>query len=230
MTNKNKALMLVLSMALIVVASVFTTLAYFTAQDTVTNTFTVGDIEITLDETKVTPDGKVDTTVSTRVKENEYHLLPGHSYIKDPTIHVTAGNEDCYLYVEITNNLTNTTLEAAYEVGTVGDEGYKNYGKISDQLKANGWKVLAGNVYYYVGTDTANDNGVIVTKESARDYVVFNGFKIQGTGVTATDLAAVESDKAITVKAYAIQADGFASASAAWEAAGTEAQSNTSNN
>jgi len=62
--------------------SVFGTLAYLTATDTVTNTFTVGKVQITLDEAPVDANGE--TTDGDRVKKNNYHLLPGHEYDKDP--------------------------------------------------------------------------------------------------------------------------------------------------
>ena len=66
--KKLKVLGLSLCAVLLIAASVLGTLAYLTAQDTVTNTFTVGQVDITLDETKVTPDG-VPVTGADRVKE-----------------------------------------------------------------------------------------------------------------------------------------------------------------
>ncbi len=57
MKARNKILLLALCMAALIAVSVIGTMAYLTSTKTVTNTFTVGKVEITLDETKVNPDG-----------------------------------------------------------------------------------------------------------------------------------------------------------------------------
>ena len=54
MKTKRKALLLTFCAVLLVVASVLGTIAYLTANDKVTNTFTVGQVAINLDEAKVT--------------------------------------------------------------------------------------------------------------------------------------------------------------------------------
>lgn len=53
MKKSVKILVCCLLVALIAAASVLGTLAYLTARDTVTNTFTVGQVDIKLDEAKV---------------------------------------------------------------------------------------------------------------------------------------------------------------------------------
>ena len=84
MKTARKALMLILCAALLVSATVMGTLAYLTSKDTVTNTFSVGKVAITLDELDVdnSTEGEND-----RDKANAYHLLPGETYDKDPTVH-----------------------------------------------------------------------------------------------------------------------------------------------
>ena len=99
-----KKLMTVLALVLVIAMSVAGTVAYLTSTDTVTNTFTVGNVEITLDEAKVDEYG-VAATPATRVDKNDYKLIPGHTYTKDPTIHVATGSEDCWLFAKIENNL-----------------------------------------------------------------------------------------------------------------------------
>jgi len=107
MKNKSKVLILFLSAMLLVGASVLGTMAYLKSSDTVTNTFTVGSVKIELDEADVDVDGGYVSDEDARVKENEYHLLPGHTYIKDPTIHVDADSEDCYLFVKVVDEIAN---------------------------------------------------------------------------------------------------------------------------
>ena len=111
-----KKLMTVLALVLVIALSVAGTYAYLTSQDSVTNTFTVGNVAITMDEADVNEYGEKlnnqgtvaveGDTLAARVAGNEYKLVPSHTYVKDPTIHVGANSEDCYLFVEITNGLS----------------------------------------------------------------------------------------------------------------------------
>lgn len=197
MRTKTKALALALCAVLLVVTTVFVTMAFLTSKDTVTNTFTVGKVTITLDEADVNNDGTYVSNKDARVDANEYKLIPGHTYIKDPTIHVADDSEECWLFVKVENGLANAEAEGATS--------------IESQMAAKGWaKVEGTDVYAYA------------TKQAAgADVVVFDNFKIAGT----TDVSLYE-DAEIVVTAYAIQADGFATAAAAWADAGAEAQAN----
>lgn len=101
MKTRSKALLLSLCAVALVVATVFGTMAYLTSTDEVVNTFTVGNVKIKLDEAKVNTDGTPVEGVD-RVKTNEYHLLPGHTYTKDPTVTVLKGSEESYVRLKIT--------------------------------------------------------------------------------------------------------------------------------
>lgn len=197
MRTKTKALALALCAVLLVVTTVFVTMAFLTSKDTVTNTFTVGKVTITLDEADVKSDGTYVSNKDARVDANEYKLIPGHTYIKDPTIHVADDSEECWLFVKVENGLANAEAEGATS--------------IASQMAAKGWtKVDDTDVYAYATKQVAG-----------ADVVVFDTFKIAGT----TDVSQYE-DAEIVVTAYAIQADGFATAAAAWADAGAEAQAN----
>jgi len=109
MRSKTKILALILAALALIAASIFGTMAYLTDTDAVTNTFTVGKVEIKLDEAVVDEYGnpldgqgqKVDLGSAARTNEsvsgNEYHLIPGHEYTKDPTVTVIAGSETSYI-------------------------------------------------------------------------------------------------------------------------------------
>lgn len=190
MKNKKTALLLVLGAILLVAATMFGTVAYLTSTDTVTNTFTVGNVAITLDETDVDVYGVKDS--ENRVKENVYKLIPGHTYTKDPTIHVAAGSEAAWLFVKVEDGI------AAIQDTTT----------IAAQLAANGWTALDGvaNVYTRATAVAASAN--------VQDFPVFGSF-------TLTDNANVSAyaSASIVVTAYAVQADGFETAKDAWTAA-----------
>ena len=185
-----KTLALLFCAVLIAAVSVFTTVAFLKDSDSVKNTFTVGKVAITLDEAKEDEYGRAVDGAS-RVKGNSYKLIPGHEYKKDPIVHFAAGSEASYLFVRVDDGI------AQIEAGTT----------IAAQILANGWTKLAdvGGVYWkqvQANTGTA-----------AVDYAVFDSFTLKGEA----DVDAYANAK-ITVTAYAIQADGFADACAAWTA------------
>ncbi len=196
--TKTKALLMSLCAVLLVAASVLGTMAYLTDSKDVKNTFTVGNVAITMDETDV--DGS--TPNKERDQANSYKLLPGHTYTKDPIIHVDANSEDCYLFVKVDNQITaieadgNTTVAA--------------------QMAAKGWKAVEGKdgIYVYVGTTAAP-----VAVKANDNVTVFEQLVIAGT-VNGDTLKAYEN-KTITVTAYAVQKDGFEgkTASQIWSAA-----------
>lgn len=198
MKKTSKALLLSLCAVLLVTASVLGTMAYLTSQDQVVNTFTVGNVAITLDEKDVdnsTP-GEND-----RDKANAYKLMPGHNYEKDPIVHVDANSEDCYLFVKVVNEIANIEAEKT----------------VAQQMTEKGWVAVdAANGIYVYTTDKTNP--AVVTKGS--NITVFENFTIAGNVDNST--LATYADKTITVNAYAIQADGFAgkTASEIWAAAG----------
>lgn len=208
MKTRNKIMLLALCMAALIAVSVIGTMAYLTSTDKVTNTFTVGQVKITLDEAKVNDAGFA-VTPAERVKANSYKLMPGHSYTKDPTVHVTDGSENCYIFVKVENGIS--AFEAANEEST---DGYKT---IATQIITNGWTKLADNDNVYYRSYTNGEN-------AQKSFTVFSNFKIADNAnnaeATKTSWNAVTAENTkITVTAYAIQADGFANADAAWAAA-----------
>lgn len=186
MKSKKKVFMTVLCAAALVVASVLGTMAFLTSKDQVNNTFTVGNVAITLDEAKVDTAG-TPVEGAARVKANTYKLIPGHEYTKDPTVHVTANSEDSWVFVKVKDDIT------AIEADTT----------VADQIKANGWTALDGftGVYYKE----------YATATTQTDLVVFENFKVKGDA----DVSQYANAK-IDVTAYAIQKDGFDTAAKAW--------------
>lgn len=196
MKTKTKVLSLMLSAALLVGATVAGTMAYLTDTKAVTNTFTVGNVKITLDETDV--DGsKTNVTTEGRDQENSYKLIPGKTYTKDPIVHVAEGSEDCYVFVKVENGIADIEADT----------------KIADQMTEHGWVLVSDNVYVYT---TDKTNPAIVNAKA--ELVVFDNFTVAGTVDNAT--LAENAGKTIKVTAYAIQADGFENqtASQIWNA------------
>ena len=147
-----KKLTLVVSLLLVMALSIGGTLAYLTAEsETITNTFTIGNIEISLAETTGTT----------------YTVVPGATVDKDPTVTVKKGSEACWLYACVENNVQ-VTVEG--EQVTVAE---LNIGANWIEVDTDGNKT----VYRYTedavaANDTADQDFEIFTT------VTFDGDKI----------------------------------------------------
>lgn len=192
-----KTMILVLAVMLIVGCTIGGTLAWLTAKtQTVTNTFTVGDINISLTETWNT-----DTNNDGENDAWQAKLIPGTTYTKDPVVTVEANSEDCYLFVkfeEINNPstyLTYTSLLATTE----------------------GWSKLTGvtgvdNVWYRVVDASTTDQSWSLLKDNqvaVKETIVKGN---PGTGEVAMPTVQPE----LKYTAYAVQKDNIADAATAW--------------
>lgn len=239
MKTRSKALLLTLCAVLLVTASVLGTLAFLTSTDEVKNTFTVGSVNITLDEAKVKTDG-TPVEGAARVKANEYHLLPGHTYTKDPTVTVKNGSESAYVRLKVTFN------NAADMIAMCTDPEYADDGPTGVE---NAYPLI--RMVKFVEANAAKWDGVIPDNMVDTEEMLDNSKYFQKTGDTLTyyfyyetpvaapdgdvkletlfdavtvpgwvkgDQLAKLNDFKITVVAEAIQADGFTNADAAWAA------------
>lgn len=239
MKTRSKALLLTLCAVLLVTASVLGTLAFLTSTDEVKNTFTVGSVNITLDEAKVKTDG-TPVEGAARVKANEYHLLPGHTYTKDPTVTVKDGSESAYVRLKVTFN------NAADMIAMCTDPEYADDGPTGVE---NAYPLI--RMVKFVEANAAKWDGVIPDNMVDTEEMLDNSKYFQKTGDTLTyyfyyetpvaapdgdvkletlfdavtvpgwvkgDQLAKLNDFKITVVAEAIQADGFTNADAAWAA------------
>jgi predicted ribosomally synthesized peptide with SipW-like signal peptide len=195
-----KSMALVCCAILLVVCSIVGTFAYLTSTAKVTNTFTVGKVKITLDESKLKDDG-ITVDPSVKVLTQTYHLMPGITYQKDPTVHVEVGSEKCWVFIKIVNNIDAIDL--------ANDTTKENDGSIEDQLKANGWTQLTGEtgVYYIANVDAATE---------AKHLKVFSTVTIAST--VDNDVLQGYSNKTIAITAYAVQAAGINEVANAWAA------------
>lgn len=219
MKKKMRKFLLVLSAVLLLASmTVGVTLAYLTDTDAVVNTFSVGKVYISMDEADVDDEGKA-LPEADRVQQNEYHLIPGGVYDKDPTVYVEADSEPCWLFVKVENGIEAIEDDAPY----TNAEGEAAEGLIAEQIEAFGWMKLSDGVYYRKH-ETKSD--------AITPYVVFKNFKISGENVIngtplpspspspstspAGEYIGEYEDSEITVKAFAIQLAGFDTAAAAW--------------
>lgn len=200
MKTRSKALLLILCAMLLLIASALGTVAYLTVQDTVTNTFSVGKVDATLIEGSAGKRSMRARSTGAPVDENDHILMPGHTYTKDHTIHVDAVSEDSYIFVKVENGIV------SYEAASSAEEG--GYRTIADQITDNGWTALesAADVYYREYTKSSTGS----------DFAVFDTFKIADNANDAESWGSCDAQ--VVVTAYAVQKEGFDTASAAWMA------------
>ena len=244
MKTKSKALLLTLCAVLLIAASVLGTMAYLTSTAKVENTFTIGKVEIKLDEAKVTADG-IPVEGAARVTANSYKLMPGTTYTKDPTVTVKAGSEESYVRMKVTfNNAAEiialctdpdmvdevTGVENAFPlirmVNFVEANAAKWDGIIPDNMvetedmlampKYFAYDKTADTLtyYFYYKATVSGTNGDVVLP------VLFDSIKVP-EHVTGEQLKALNNFQ-ITVIAEAIQAGSFANADKAWAAFATQ--------
>lgn len=206
-----KKLTAVLGVLALVLVCVAGTVAYLTSQAEAVNTFTVGQVDITLDEEKVTPDGVPTPEEDQRVTENEYHLLPGGTYVKDPRITVKAGSEESYVRMLVTITDAADLLDV-FGSGFLPEnyvEGWDNeiwqsHG-ITQDPEAD---TLTYEFRYHKTVDAFEADEDVVLEP------LFESFTIPGM-LSGEELALI-ADMRIVVNGHAIQAAGFQDADAAW--------------
>ena len=208
--TKKRFTAILLCVTLIALAAIGATFAYLTDTKTVKNTFTFGDVKITLDETDIkNPTGD-------RVTKNDYAVYPGAVVTKDPIVHNTGKNG---AYIRATVNVSNwMNLVSEYYPefkGTFPNDDYKAALNLLVGELGEGWSV--------VGVEAGDT--FTIGQFDAKFVLKYDGILASGADTTAmfqtvTVPAGITNASASTfsevkVIAQAIQADGFAS----WEAA-----------
>ena len=243
----NRKWMLVIALMLSVATAISGTLAYLTDHASVTNRFTIGNVDIVVDETEVDVNGKPvpnpdydptdpDETDVPKLRteaENEYPLIPASEYIKDPTMTVKAGSKESYVRMMV-------TLSSAAEIDTIFTDLKAKYPAVYPNGFVPGVFVTGhdSEAWVYVGTMVKDEALNTYTLEfryfetvepaASEDLVLpplFETIKIPGE-LTNMHLTQLESFS-IDVKGHAIQATGFNTADEAWAA--FDAQMNIAN-
>lgn len=198
MKNKKALLALVLALVLIVGAGIGGTVAWLVAtSNSVTNTFTYGDINIKLEEHENGIDGKVTETGINNIK-----LIPGVTVPKDPCVTVQAGSEKCYLFVKVTEKDWPEKATYAVNAGTDPATAWVKYETTPS---------VAGETVYYREVEASN---------AAQQFYVLTGNANNGEvkfADTATK-ADIKGNPTLTFTAYAVQYEGMTDVNAAWNA------------
>lgn len=206
--TKKRFVAILLCVTLVALAAIGATFAYLTDTKSVNNTFTMGNVKITLDETNVNdPTGD-------RVTSNAYNVYPGAVVTKDPIVHNTGKNA---AYIRATINVENWMNNCAAYYPEFGiaypSAGYEQSLLLLVDALGDGWSIVgveAGKPF-----EMGNFSAKFILKydgtlaSGADTAAMFNKVKVPAGIKNGNDFGA------ITVVAQAIQADGFDT----WEAA-----------
>lgn len=175
MKARSKALLLALCVVLLVAVSVLGTMAYLTSKtQVITNTFTVGDINIALTETK--PESK------------QAKIIPGVDIEKDPKVTVKANSEACWLFVKVEQTGTFVTGKVTYSVMTgtagwtalTGVDGvyYREVGAVTSDTS---FDILKNNKVTVSDTLTKADVNNITAENQPK--LTFTAYAVQKEGI-----------------------------------------------
>ena len=188
-----KLVVAMLAVTLLIGCAIGGTVAWLTAKtEAVVNTFTYGDIDIELNETKPA--------------NREAKIIPGVDIEKNPKVTVKANSEACWLFVKVEEANWPTFKET---------DGTTN--KVSYAI-ATGWTALPGQngVYYREVNAPTADTSIYIL---AGDETHSNGVVKVSENLTKTEVNSITAgtQPKLTFTAYAVQKDGIDTVEAAWE-------------
>ena len=179
-----KTLITILVTVLVCCCVVGGTLAWLMdSTTTITNTFTVGNVAITLAEPIADSDAN---------NAAEFKMIPGTIYAKDPTVTVDANSENCIVFVKVeeTNNKLTSNASEKFVIWAMNA----------------GWTLVSGetNVYYYNAVKSAGDSIQVLAAVSDKT----TGGVTINSNATAADMEQAETNApSLAFTAYAIQSD-----------------------
>lgn len=190
--RSRKLIILFVLLALIIGGTIGGTLAWLMAEtDPLVNTFTVGDLNITLSEPNFTPNQN----------DGRYKALPGDVIAKDPTITVDSNSEPCYVRVFVIN-----WWEQATDSHFKGTEaaGWYNFGTFSSNwsrgiAKVDSYEGVKGHITEF------RYNGIVNPGQTI--YGPFSTITVP-EWITGEKYASLDNYKVVLI-AQAVQSDGF---------------------
>lgn len=187
--NKRKILLLVAMLCMVAILGVGGTLAYFTADDSATNTFTVGNVQIDLTEPEWDKHGKEDAP----------EVYPGEALAKDPTV-TNIGKNPCFVRVKV-EGLDQFAEKFNGAMITLRYIDANN--QYHDGYNTTDWEYYGGYYYYKKVLATAETKGDQYN-EGLTDVTtpVFSQI------VMPVELTNDAETQPIEITAYAVQAQG----------------------
>ena len=195
------------ALVLLLVVAVGGAIAYFTDTDTKTNTFTIGNVDISLTEDGW--DALADAN-NNDIPDVAEDMMPGESVIKDPTINNLSTKNPAYVFAKVEVPCTTivapaTTSEELFTYTT--NAGWTELSSAAVACTSGG---TATHVYYYGtgGTLTALAKAANASTPTPTSNPVFSSVTLRSTLKGNEGLT---GNKNIVVTGYGIQTEGLTS-------------------
>ena len=246
--NKRKLMLVAVSLCMVAILGFGGTLAYLTDTDQQKNVFTTGKVQLNLDEVIVKKqvndptadnygdfipvlddEGNEERTTDAQSLQEYNKVFPGNVIAKDPTVTVLEDSEDAWVIIKV--DITGNDLYSLFGIEGSNELDLKKNnvfsgGMISETVTAQSYHLDDFNGY---GNDKffvhqkAFDNAwrlwffMKAPMAETESVTLFNTVTIPENW-NNTEMAAFD-ELSIDIKAYGVQADGFADAYEAMEAA-----------
>ena len=202
----NKKKTIIAAAILLMIFIVGGTIAYFTDTETKTNTFTIGNVDITLTEDGW--DALADTN-NNDIPDVAEDMMPGESVTKDPLINNVSTKNPAYVFVKVEVPCT-TAVSPATPVEIFTYTVNAGWTELSTAAVACTSGGTATHVYYY------GSNGTLTTLAKAADAStptsttnpVFSSITLRST---LTGNEGLSGNKNVVVTGYGIQTEGLQS-------------------
>ena len=192
---KKRMLLIVLSVVLVSAAAVGATLAYFSATATADNTFTVGNVQIKLEEPRWTEAGSKDAP----------EVYPGEPLEKDPFV-TNIGANPCVVRIKVDLPISGITFRNFDTTNWIdGGDGYYYYkfplkSTIDTDPNNASLTVSTTKLFTHVVMPTSLTNGdastdydITVTAEAVQAQGIFPSFSSIRDGISTSELATVKT-------------------------------------
>lgn len=194
--GSKKLAIMIATLVLVLCTVIGGTLAWLVAETKpVVNTFTYGDINITLEETDTNKDGDDDPNTNT------YPMVPGHTIAKDPKVTFKASSENAWLFVKL-EKTANFDDFMTYEMA----DGWTKLDTVDGVYYREVSKADTDAVFTVLKGDDENPDGKVTVKNEVTKEML-----------NALDANGASNYPKLTVTAYAVQRDSnITTAADAW--------------
>ena len=188
---KKKITAIALVVCLVAVAIVGGSLAYFTDEEKATNTFTVGNVDITLTEPKWV--------------EEKATLIPGREIAKDPTITVEETSQRAYTFMKV--QLSDDFAKLIADYATAQEISLTNETEMKALIGEWFSSTVQPKIMKYSLTENYVILGVLSPKDPGQSVTYFDAITVPAEVVGS--MIKADGTYEIYITAYAIQAEGF---------------------
>ena len=195
---------IIAAVILLLVITVGGAIAYFTDTEEKTNTFTIGNVDISLSEPNWV---ETDTTPANGIPDAAENLMPGQTVLKNPIISNESTKNPAYVFAKIVVPCTTETTSQEIFTYTINTDKWTELSSAGVACTSGG---NATHVYYYGTSGTLEELAKAADEDTPTptDKAVFDSVTVRSTLKGNEGLT---GNKNIVVTGCGIQTEGLAS-------------------